>query len=98
MASPSRVKGTDRTDPNIHNNRPRKRKRLVSVNSVRPANNGAPPGASMNIYPFPFEGMWEPARHGHYPVYPVGIARRVGAFRGAGTGTLGGKRNSARRH
>lgn len=98
---PSNVTGTvtasGRDDPNIHNDRPRRRKRLVRVNaSLRGANQGAPPGAALNVYPFPFEGMWEPARHGHYPVFPVGTARRVGAFRRAGMGTLGGRAASRR--
>lgn len=85
------VIGSDRTDPNIHNVRPRRRLRLVRVDSNRGPNNGAPPSQALNQYPFPFDGMWEPARHGHYPVFPVGIARRLGAFRRAGTGTLGGR-------
>jgi len=44
----------------------------------------------MNIYPFPFAGMWQAARHGHHPVFGVGIARRVGAWRMGATGTMGG--------
>ena len=83
---PSRVKGTVQTsgrdDPNIKS-APRKRMRLVRVNSMRRGNQGAPNSASMNIYPFPFQGMWEPARHGHHRVFPVGVSRRVGAWRGA---------------
>lgn len=62
---------------------PRKRIRLTRVDSARGANEGAAPSASMNQYPFPFLGMHQAARHGHHMVFPVGIARRVGAWRGA---------------
>jgi hypothetical protein len=90
---PSNVKGiiqdSGRNDPVIAN-RPRRRKRLVSLKANRGPNQGAPPSASLNQYPFPFQGLFAPSRHGHYPVFGVGIARRVGAWRSAGPGTLGG--------
>jgi len=71
--------------------KPRKRLRLVNLkNPQRGKNAGAPNAADLNIYPFPFAGMFQPARHGHHPVFGVGIARRVGAWRTAATGTLGG--------
>jgi hypothetical protein len=71
-------------------NKPRKRLRLVNLSARRGANQGAPPSNTMNQYPFPFQGLFSPATHGHYPVFGVGLARRVGAWRTAGTGTLGG--------
>ena len=93
---PQRVKGTvqdsGRDDP-VLSNKPRKRTRLVNLNaSLRGPNQGAPPSDTINAYPFPFQGLYAPARHGHFPVFGVGIARRVGAWRVAGTGTLGGNR------
>jgi hypothetical protein len=95
MASPANVEGSDRTLPNIHRDRKRRRIRLKRVQPVVSAQR-APAAAQANIFPHPFLGMWEPARHGHYPVFPVGVARRVGAFRAAGTGTLGGNRRANR--
>jgi hypothetical protein len=90
---PSRVKGTVQTsgrDMPVIANRPRKRKRLVNLRANRGPNQGAPNSDSMNQYPFPFQGTWQPARHGHHPVFKVGQARRVGAWRTAATGTMGG--------
>lgn len=91
---PSRVKGVIQDsgrDMPVIANKPRKRMRLVSLNaSLRGANQGAPPSDTLNQYPFPFQGIWRAARHGHHPVFGVGIARRVGAWRMAGTGTMGG--------
>jgi hypothetical protein len=98
MAVPN-VSGTPtssgRDDPNIHRDRRRRRIRLKRVDTVR-MGQGAPAAAQANIFPHPFLGLWEHARHGHYPVYHVGVARRVGAFRAAGTGTLGGNRRANR--
>lgn len=96
MASPPNVTGTERTMPNIHRDRRRRKIKLTRASTRRGANQGAPMAAQANIFPHPFLGMWQPARHGHYPVYPVGVARRVGAFRAAGTGTLGGNRRANR--
>jgi hypothetical protein len=94
---PSRVSGTvqasGRDDP-VLPNKPRRRKRLVSLSSARGPNQGAPPSDALNAYPFPFLGLFQPARHGHFPVFGVGKARRVGAWRTAATGTLGGSRRS----
>lgn len=91
--APSRVKGTKVNSPVIAN-RPRKRTRLVNLkNPMRGPNQGAPSSESMNIYPFPFQGLHVAAKHGHHPVWKVGLARRVGAWRTAGTGTLGGNKN-----
>lgn len=90
---PARVKGTVQDsgrDSPVIANKPRKRMRLVSLSANRGANQGAPPSETMNQYPFPFQGLWAPARHGHHPVFKIGIARRVGAWRTAGTGTMGG--------
>jgi len=90
---PSNVKGTVQAsgrDMPVLPNRPRKRKRLISLSSNRGPNQGAPPSDTLNQYPFPFQGIWQPARHGHHQVFGVGTARRVGAWRAAGTGTLGG--------
>jgi hypothetical protein len=92
--SPTRVKGivqqSGRDSPVIPN-KTRKRTRLVNLkNPLRGPNQGAPPADTLNAYPFPFQGLYSPARHGHFPVTPVGAARRVGAWRAAGTGTLGG--------
>ena len=94
---PSRVKGTlqdsGRESPPVKS-APRKRIRLVSANSMRRGNQGAPNSASMNIYPFPFQGMWDPAHHGHHPVFGAGMHRRVGAWRGSvGLGVPKSKRN-----
>ena len=90
---PNSVSGTvtqsGRDDP-VLANKPRRRRRLVSLSSARGPNQGAPPSDTLNQYPFPFQGMFAPARHGHHPVFGVGIARRVGAWRVAGTGTFGG--------
>lgn len=87
---PTGVTGTTREDPYI-DNRPRRRIRLTRVlNSSRGPNAGAPPSDTINAYPFPFQGLWAPARHGHSPLWHVGNARRVGAWRTGGTGTLGG--------
>jgi hypothetical protein len=73
-------------------NRPRRRQRLVNLKApARGANQGAPMSDHINVYPFPFNGLFKPARHGHYPVFGVGLARRVGAWRAAGPGTLGGR-------
>lgn len=74
--------------------RPRRRRRLVNLKANRGPNQGAPPSEGLNLYPFPFQGMWMPARHGHHPVFGVGTARRVGAWRAAGSGTLGGNHKS----
>jgi hypothetical protein len=91
---PSRVTGTRVNMPAVQGvTRPRKRARIRLVSLQNPArgkNQGAPNAESMNIYPFPFQGMWAPARHGHHPVFKVGTARRVGAWRVAATGTFGG--------
>lgn len=91
---PTQVSGTPqdsgRDMPVIGNRTKNRRIRLLRADSLRGPNQGAPNAESSNIYPFPFLGLWSPARHGHYPVSPVGSARRVGAFRVAGTGTLGG--------
>ena len=79
-------------EPNIKS-APRKRVRLVRVHAARGANQGGPPSESMNIFPFPFSGTWEPARHGHHPLWPLGAQRRVGAWRtGVGLGTSRVKR------
>lgn len=95
---PSRVSGTPddsgRDDPVIANKSYNRRIRLLRVNSLRGPNQGAPTAATLDTFPFPFLGLYCPARHGHYPVAPVGSARRVGAFRLAGTGTLGGNYKS----
>jgi hypothetical protein len=83
MAQPSvkgKVEESGRDDPFIEN-RPRRRIRLRRVDTNRGANQGAPPSSTLNVYPFPFLGMWQPARHGHHTVFPVGTARRVGAWR-----------------
>jgi hypothetical protein len=77
-------------DMPVLKNRPRRRRRLVNLKANRGPNQGAPPSATLNQYPFPFQGLFQPARHGHYPVWGIGTARRVGAWRAAGTGTLGG--------
>lgn len=90
------VGGTNITYPVIPN-RPRKRRRLVNLSANRGANQGAPPSNTLNQYPFPFQNLWVPARHGHYPVFGVGLARRVGAWRTAGTGTLGGNQQNSKR-
>jgi len=94
---PSRVKGTPQDSgrdlPNIKS-APRKRIKLRSVSSARGANQGAPDSASINVYPFPFQGMWEPARHGHHRPFPIGVSRRVGSWRGAvGLGVPRSKRS-----
>jgi|SRR5580765_3679443 len=93
---PARVQGTvqasGRDDPVIRL-KPRKRLRLTRLSSNRGANQGAPPGEALNVYPFPFQGMWSPARHGHHPVFGVGKVRRVGAWRAGGMGTMGGNRS-----
>jgi hypothetical protein len=79
-------------------NRPRRRRRLVNLkNPARGPNQGAPNSQSLNIYPFPFAGLFQPARHGHHPVFGVGIARRVGAWRTAATGTLGGNQQRGKK-
>lgn len=93
MSAPTGVSGTKRTMPVISAPAPRRRKRLVNLSSGRGANQGAPSSATLGIYPFPFQDLWQPSRHGHYPVFGVGLARRLGAWRGAGTGTLGGRHN-----
>lgn len=90
------VGGTKITYP-VPANRPRRRSRLVNLSADRGANQGAPPSSSLNQYPFPFQDLWAPARHGHYPVFGVGLARRVGAWRGAGPGTLGGRHQRNKR-
>lgn len=90
---PSRVKGSvpaSGANMPVLANRPRKRKRLVNLKANRGPNQGAPPSDTLNQYPFPFQGLFQPARHGHHPVFGVGTARRVGAWRTAATGTLGG--------
>lgn len=90
---PSRVKGVIQEsgrDMPVIKNRPRRRKRLVNLQANRGPNQGAPPSDTLNQYPFPFQGLFQPARHGHHPVFGVGTARRVGAWRTAATGTLGG--------
>jgi hypothetical protein len=92
MASPKGVTGTKVNMPTPAH-KPRKRMRLVNLKAPsRGANQGAPPSTSLNQYPFPFLGLFKPARHGHFPVFGIGKARRVGAWRAAGTGTLGGNR------
>lgn len=94
MTPPSRVSGTitdsNRDDPVIPNKTKNRRIRLLRADTMRGPNQGATNADASNIHPFPFLGLWSPARHGHYPVTPVGAARRVGAFRVAGTGTMGG--------
>lgn len=90
---PANVKGIIQDsgrDMPVIANKPRRRRRLVNLSSNRGPNQGAPPSDTLNQYPFPFQGLWAPARHGHHPVFKVGIARRVGAWRRAGTGTMGG--------
>lgn len=93
---PSNVQGTPQAsgrDMPVIGNRGsrRRRKRLVNLkNPQRGPNQGAPNAESLNTYPFPFLGLFAPARHGHHPVFGVGTARRVGAWRTAATGTLGG--------
>jgi len=90
---PKNVKGVVEAsgrDMPVIKNRPRRRKRLVSLQANRGPNQGAPPSDTINVYPFPFQGLFAPARHGHYPVWGVGTARRLGAWRTAGTGTFGG--------
>ena len=65
--------------------------RLVNLrDEPRGPNQGAPTAATLNIYPFPFQGMYKPARHGHYPLWKVAAIRHLGAWRAGGTGTLGG--------
>lgn len=96
MAAPKGVTGTSRTSPVI-SNQPRRRKRLVNLSANRGANQGAPNSDHLNQYPFPFQDLWQPSRHGHYPVFGVGLARRLGAWRSAGTGTLGGRTNRSGR-
>lgn len=94
---PSRVSGTVQAsgrDMPVIKNRPRRRQRLVNLKANRGPNQGAPPSSSLNQYPFPFQGLFQPARHGHHPVFGVGTARRVGAWRAAGTGTLGGNQKT----
>lgn len=94
---PSRVSGTVQAsgrDMPVLKNKPRRRKRLVSLSSNRGPNQGAPNSDALNVYPFPFQGLYRPARHGHHPVFGVGTARRVGAWRIAGTGTLGGNQKN----
>lgn len=81
------VSGTKITYP-VPANRPRRRKRLVNLQGSQRT---GPMSDQINAYPFPFQGLFQPARHGHYPVFGVGIARRVGAWRAAGPGTLGGR-------
>jgi hypothetical protein len=97
---PNSVKGTVQSsgrDMPVISNRPRKRKRLVNLkNPRRGPNQGAPNAEGLNVYPFPFSGMWQPARHGHHPVFGVGKARRVGAWRTAATGTLGGNQGRSK--
>jgi hypothetical protein len=99
---PDRVSGTPQAsgrDMPVIANRPRKRRRLVNLkNKARGPNAGAPPSDSLNLYPFPFQGIWQPARHGHHPVFKVGQARRVGAWRTAATGTLGGNHQRAKKY
>lgn len=76
--------------PVLANKSRRRRKRLVNLQANRGPNQGAPNAESLNTYPFPFLGLHQPARHGHHPVWKVGTARRVGAWRTAATGTMGG--------
>jgi hypothetical protein len=90
---PSNVSGTvpaSGADMPVLPNKPRKRKRLVNLSANRGPNQGAPPSDTINVYPFPFAGLFQPARHGHHPVFGVGTARRVAAWRTAATGTMGG--------
>jgi len=90
---PQNVKGTPESsgrDMPVIPNKPERRLRLVNLSSARGPGEGAPPADNLNAYPFPFQGLFAPARHGHFPVFGVGIARRVGAWRTAGTGTFGG--------
>jgi hypothetical protein len=91
---PRNVSGTVQAsgrDMPVIGNKPRRRRRLVSLkNTARGPNQGAPNAEHLNVYPFPFQGLYAPARHGHHPVFGVGTARRVGAWRTAATGTLGG--------
>jgi hypothetical protein len=90
---PSNVSGTvpaSGADMPVLPNKPRKRKRLVNLSANRGPNQGAPPSDTLNQHPFPFAGLFQPARHGHHPVFGVGTARRVGAWRTAATGTMGG--------
>lgn len=87
MAPPVRVSGTKRTMVTPAN-RPRRRVRLVNLGGTKRT---GPVSDQINVYPFPFQGLFKPARHGHYPVFGVGLARRVGAWRAAGPGTLGGR-------
>jgi hypothetical protein len=90
---PKSVKGTVEAsgrDMPVIPNKPDRRIRLVNLSSARGPGQGAPPSDHLNSYPFPFQGLFAPARHGHFPVFGVGTARRVGAWRAAGTGTLGG--------
>ena len=100
---PSRVQGiiqqSGRDSPVIANRPTKKRIRLVRLtNSGRGPNQGAYNAESANIYPFPFQGMWQPARHGHHPVFKIGIARRVGAWRTAATGTFGGNQQRTKNY
>jgi hypothetical protein len=75
--------------PNIKS-RQKKKYRLTRVNSARGANAGAPGNAALptvSVHPA------DPAHHGHYLAFPVGAARRVGAWRRAGVlGLPRGKR------
>jgi hypothetical protein len=100
MASPARnpsTTGTAISSPKIGSvKRRRRRIRLTRLSGTnRGPNQGAPMAEDLNAYPFPFQGLYAPARHGHHPVFKVGTARRVGAWRVAATGTMGGnhKRN-----
>ena len=67
--------------PQHHNvKRPKsKRIRVLQLTRVDAPRGGVPNALHMNIFPFPF-GDSRPARHGHSPVFPVGVERRVGAW------------------
>src|SRR5262245_47893201 len=98
MANPTGVDRRVNDNMPVISNRPRKRLRLVSLDDrPRGGNQGAPSSAHLGTEPFPFLGLWQPARHGHYPVFGVGLARRVGAWRVAATGTFGGRHNTSGR-
>lgn len=65
----------------------RKRKLKISdANKPRPAITSK----FINVFPFPF-GDSERAKHGHHEPFPVGHARRVGAWRNLG-GIVKGRR------
>lgn len=73
--------------PNVGTNKGKPRKiRVKQLMRANPqtARDRAPLSAHIGVFPFPF-GDSQPARNGHHPTFPVGQARRVGAWRNVGT-------------